>query len=278
MYQKTIAGSFMLEGISIHSGTWTRMTLHPSEPGSGITFRRTDVTPPQIIEAKVENVASTERCTELRNQEGYSVSMVEHVLSALRGLSVDNALIDVNGEEIPGLDGSSFPIALKLLEVGLLEQKAEKKYFRLREKVRVQAGTAFISVSPASMTTYTIGFKNDHGLSFLDDQTAYFNDNPNDYIESVSPARSFCYEKELVSLRSKGLIKGATENIGVIIGPNGPLSTLRFQDEFARHKLLDVIGDLALLPPFLARIEGERTSHQLNMRLARQILEHLYLI
>ncbi|MGM1049133.1 MAG: UDP-3-O-acyl-N-acetylglucosamine deacetylase [Bacillota bacterium] len=276
MYQQTIGSSFKLEGITIHSGIVTCMTLHPSRPNSGIVFRRTDVEPFEIIEAKVKNVSNTERCTQLTNHNGYSVSMVEHVMSALRGMAVDNAIIDINGEEIPVLDGSSLDIATKISEVGLSRQNVEKKYLRLKKNVRVEIGKSFLEAFPCSAMSYTIGFKNVHNLPFLSDQIAYFDFELNDYLSDIALARTFGYEKDINYLRSKELIKGASLGNAVLIGESGIMSNLRFQDEFARHKLLDVIGDLALIPPFLAKIKGERTSHHLNILLARKVLKHLY--
>jgi len=274
--QRTISGAFELESVTLHSGIVARMVFHPAPPNSGIVFRRTDVTPFEVIEATVANVSNTDRCTQLTNQNGYSVSMVEHVMSALRGMGVDNAVIDVSGEEIPILDGSAVTIAAKIAEAGLSEQQAEKKYFRLKKTVRVEEGKSFLEASPYDGISFAIGFKNEHNLPFLTDQTAFFIVGVHDYPHDIAPARTFGYEKEIHFLKSKGLIKGASLENAVLIGERGIVSDLRFQDEFARHKLLDAIGDLALIPPILAKIEGDRTSHRLNTRLAREVLNCLH--
>lgn len=274
--QLTIVGSIKLESTTLHSGITACMAIHPAPPNNGIVFRRTDVTPFEMIAATVENVSNTERCTQLMNHKGYSISMVEHVLSALRGMGIDNAIIDVNGEEIPVLDGSSFTIAAKIAEIGLSEQQVEKRDLRLKKVVRVEVGRSFLEASPSDETSYAIGFKNEHNLPFLTDQTAFFNVGVHDYLSDIAPARTFGYEIEVDHLKSKGLIKGASLENAVLIGESGIISHLRFQDEFARHKLLDIIGDLALVPPFLAKIEGDRTSHRLNTLLAREILNNLY--
>ncbi|OAB76408.1 hypothetical protein PNBC_03065 [Paenibacillus crassostreae] len=260
----------------MHRGISTCMTFHPAPPNSGIVFRRTDVTPFEVIKATVGNVSNTERCTQLKNHNNYSVSMVEHVMSALRGMDVDNVIVDINGEEIPVLDGSAVVIASKISKVGLLEQQVEKRYFRLKKTIRVEVGLSFIEASPFDGISYSIGFKNDHNLSFLTHQSAIFNVGTHDFLINIAAARTFGYEKEIDYLKSKGLIKGASLENALLIGRGKIIPNLRYPDEFARHKLLDVMGDLALLPPFLAKIDGERTSHHLNNLLAQEILNNIY--
>ncbi|GAB6929189.1 UDP-3-O-acyl-N-acetylglucosamine deacetylase [Paenibacillus sp. JCM 10914] len=273
--QRTLVSSFKLQGITLHSGTLTNMTVHAARPNKGIVFRRVDTEPAQFIKATVDNVSNTERCTQLMNEYGYTVSMVEHILSALRGMGVDNAIIDLDGAEIPVLDGSAALIAARIAEVGLLEQQAPLRYYHLTKVIRVQVGRSFLTASPYEEVSYMIGFRNDHHLPFLADQTAVFHVAQDHYASEVAAARTFGYETELDGLRAKGLIKGASTDNAVLIGKSGILSDLRYENEFARHKLLDVIGDLALVPPFLAKIEGERTSHYLNMLLAREIAAHI---
>ncbi|SLK02159.1 MULTISPECIES: UDP-3-O-acyl-N-acetylglucosamine deacetylase [unclassified Paenibacillus] len=134
MYQKTIRNSFTLDGIAIHNGNLSEITLHSAQPNTGIIFRRVDIDPYEIIEAKIGNVSNTERCTQLKNNHGYAVSMVEHTLSAVRGMGIDNVIIDVNGEELPIFDGSSTGIAAKISEVGHLQQKIKKTYLHLQKK------------------------------------------------------------------------------------------------------------------------------------------------
>lgn len=273
--QQTIAKSFTLTGVGLHSNKWVDVVFHPAPPDSGILFRRVDVSPHEIIQAKAQNVVNTQRCTEIANANGCAVAMVEHVLSALRGIDVDNVIIDVSGEEIPILDGSALAIASHIREIGLAQQDITRKVFRLRRTVRVEDGNALLEAVPSDNLSYAIEFKNDHNLSFLCDHTAFFDVRDHDYLKEIAPARTFGYEKEVEFLRSIGLIKGASLDNAVLIGEEAVISNLRFPDEFARHKLLDVIGDLALVPPFVARIRGERTSHKLNNLFAREIINHL---
>lgn len=275
MYQKTIRNSFTLDGIAIHSGILSEITLHSAQPNTGIIFRRVDVDPYEIIEAKIDNVSNTERCTQLKNKHGYTVSMVEHTLSAVRGMGIDNVIIDVNGEELPIFDGSSINIAAKISEVGHLQQEVKKSYLHLQQKVRVEHGNSFLEAHPSSMISYYVCFKNEHEIAYLSDQTSNFNFIENDYLTDIAPARTFCFEEEVTYLRSKGLIQGASLEHGVVIGEKEIYPNLRFHDELSRHKLLDLIGDLALNPSFHARIIGSGTSHYLNTRFARELLNNL---
>lgn len=275
-YQRTLAQPIELNSITLHSGIPASMTLHPAPADSGIRFRRADLSPGEIICAVPYNVSSTDRCTQLANERHYSISMVEHVMSALRGMGVDNAIIEADGEEIPVLDGSSVMISDRIAETGLVEQHALKKYMRLTKAVRVQIGRSYLEAIPAEEIAYEIQFTNDHELPFLTNQTAYFNPAIHDYRSEISPARTFGYEQEVNLLRSKGLIQGASMDNAVLIGNDRIMSDLRYPDEFARHKLLDVMGDLALAPPVLAKVRGVRTSHRLNTLLAREIMNNLY--
>ncbi|UPK45055.1 UDP-3-O-acyl-N-acetylglucosamine deacetylase [Paenibacillus pabuli] len=275
MYQKTIRNSFTLDGIAVHSGNLSEITLHSAQSNTGIVFRRVDVDPYEIIEAKIGNVSNTERCTQLKNMHGYTVSMVEHTLSAVRGMGIDNVIIDVNGEELPIFDGSSTNIAAKISEVGHLQQEVKKTYLHLQQKIRVEHGNSFLEAHPSSTISYCVCFKNEHNIAYLADQTSNFNFIENNYLTDIAPARTFCFEKEIMYLQSKGLIQGASLEHGIVIGEERIYPNLRFHDELARHKLLDLIGDLALNPPFHANITGSGTSHYLNTLFAQELLNNL---
>ncbi|SDX34579.1 UDP-3-O-acyl-N-acetylglucosamine deacetylase [Paenibacillus sp. PDC88] len=275
-YQRTLAQPIEMNSITLHSGIPASMTIHPAPADSGILFRRADLSPVEIISAVPHHVSSTDRCTQLTNGHHYSISMVEHVMSALRGMGVDNAIIEADGEEIPVLDGSSVMISDRIAETGLVEQHALKKYRRLTQAIRVQIGRSYLEAIPSEEISYEIQFTNDHELPFLTNQIAYFNPAIHDYRSEISPARTFGFEQEVNLLRSKGLIQGASMDNAVLIGNSRILSDLRYPDEFARHKLLDVMGDLALAPPVLAQVRGVRTSHRLNTLLAREIMNNLH--
>ncbi|WDH83655.1 UDP-3-O-acyl-N-acetylglucosamine deacetylase [Paenibacillus urinalis] len=275
-YQRTLATPIEMNSITLHSGIPASMTIHPAPADSGILFRRADLSPVENISAVPHNVSSTDRCTQLTNEQHYSISMVEHVMSALRGMGVDNAIIEADGEEIPVFDGSSVMISDRIAETGLVEQHALKKYRRLTQAIRVQIGRSYLEAIPSEEISYEIQFTNDHEFPFLTNQIAYFNPAIHDYRSEISPARTFGFEQEVNLLRSKGLIQGASMDNAVLIGNSQILSDLRYPDEFARHKLLDVMGDLALAPPVLAQVRGVRTSHRLNTLLAREIMNNLH--
>jgi len=275
MVQYTLSEPFSLQGVGVHSGNMSSITLHPAPPNTGYIFKRVDLHPAQTIQAILQNVTSTQRCTKISNSQGTSVMMVEHVLSALRGMNIDNAIIDVHGEELPILDGSAFYIASNISKIGILRQTDETTYLHLHQHVRIDEGSSFLEAYPDSSTSYDISFQNDHNISYLGDHAFEFQPEHQDYLLTIAPARTFCYEKEITVLKHQGLIQGAAAGQGIIIGINQTSPPLQFHDELARHKLLDLMGDLALIPPFHARIKGSGISHGLNNRFAKMLQKHL---
>ncbi len=270
LYRRTLRRPVGCTGIGLHSGRTVRLDLKPAPPESGIRFRRTDVD--VEIPASFENLARVDHATTL-SRDGISVGTVEHLLSALFGLGVDDAFIEVDGPEIPVLDGSASPFVILLHEVGLRPQGVARTYLKVLEPVEVVQGGKRARFVPCERLEirYSIGF--DHPL--IRHQSLELRVTPQTYVEEIAPARTFGFMREVEALRKSGLALGGSLENAIVIGETGVLNNrLRFEDEFVRHKILDAIGDLALLGrPVLGRFEAEKAGHALHAALARKLLD-----
>ncbi len=261
-------------GVGLHSGAPVTMRLVPAPPGSGIVFRRTDLDNFEIP-ANGRNVAKVSYATSLMRQ-GVLISTTEHLLSALIGCGVDNVIVEIDNLEVPILDGSSLPYVEAFDRVGIREQRRRREYLRILKPVEVtensKDGVKFIGVYPGRgyQIDYSIDFPAPIGTSrFLGDlQTGA-------YADLIAPARTFGFREDEPMLRNMGLIRGADDTCAIIIGEkkvqNGPL---RFSDEFVRHKVLDLIGDLALAGRRLqGRVVAERAGHAMHTALVSKLLK-----
>ena len=271
--QRTLASSGSLRGTALHTGAEVTLTLLPGEPNTGFVFRRTDLKDAPEIPATVELVTQVERATTL-SQGSVKVRTVEHVLSALRGLGVDNAVIELDAPEPPILDGSARAFAALVRECGVVEQDAAREYFEVRQPVVVEGRDgASLVVLPAKQLSVSLTSVT-HTGQFT--QFHRYDWSAGTYEKEIAPARTFVFYEEIAPLLEKGLIKGGNLSSAVVIQGGNILASdpLRFDNEFARHKILDVIGDLALFPK---RIKGHvialRTGHALNCELARALLK-----
>lgn len=248
--QTTLKRSFTLAGITLHSGVISTMTVHPAPANTGINFKRIDLGVPnhqKVIECNINNITSSQLCSSLENMYGHKVSMTEHLLSAFHGLNIDNALIDLNTDELPILDGSSKKIVETIESVGVKELHAAKKSIKILKPFMVGDENSFIKVSPNEQLSidYTIVY--DHSLikkqNFILDEL-----NEVKYKEMISPSRTFGFEDEVEFLRAQGLIKGGSVDNAIVLSKDGILNdeNLRFENEFVRHKVLDLIGDIYL--------------------------------
>jgi UDP-3-O-[3-hydroxymyristoyl] N-acetylglucosamine deacetylase len=269
-YRRTLRRAVGCTGIGLHSGKPVRLELKPAPAGHGIRFLRTDVG--VEIPASIEYLARLDHATTL-SRDGVSVSTVEHLLSALQGLGVDDVLVEVDGPEVPILDGSAAPFVILIHEVGLKPLAAPRHYLKILRPVEVVRGAKSIRISPADhfRVSYVIGF--DHPL--LRHQAASFRVAADTFAESIAPARTFGFLREVETLRRSGLALGGSLDNAVVIGETGVLNNrLRFEDEFVRHKVLDAIGDLALLGhPVVGHVEATRAGHALHAALCRRLGE-----
>ena len=268
-YRRTLKREVGCTGIGLHSGKPVRLSLRPAPAEHGIRFLRTDVG--VEIPATLEHLASQDHATTL-SRDGVSIGTVEHLLSALLGLGVDDALVEVDGPEIPVLDGSAAPFVILLHEAGLKPLAVARQYLKVLKTVEVVRGGKLARLSPADHfeVSYTIGF--DHHL--LRHQALSMRISPRTYSEGIAPARTFGFMRDVETMRRSGLALGGSLENAVVIGETGVLNNkLRFEDEFVRHKILDAIGDLALLGcPLVGRFEARKAGHALHAAVARKLL------
>lgn len=298
MKQKTLKDTLFFEGKGLHTGTFSHIRIKPSDPGTGIRFVRTDLQ--AEIPALAQYVSNTSRCT-LISKGDASVSTIEHVMSALTGMGIDNALIEVDGREIPILDGSARFYAEAIAATGIQEQDQERIYRDIKDVIQIsdrQSG-AWVRLEPAENLSFDITV--DFGSRVLGIQTAHW-DETVDYASQIAPCRTFVFFHELQYLASAGLVKGGDADNAIVVVehpvedavvkqiaakvghpeltvlPSGYLSniTLNFPDECGRHKLLDLIGDMRLAGAYLrARITAYKPGHTINTNTAKAV-QNLY--
>ncbi len=268
--EQTIAAPIELEGIGLHSGAPVKMRLLPAPAGSGIVFRRTDLDNFEIP-AGGRNVAKVSYATSLMRQ-GVLISTTEHLLSALIGMGVDNVIAELDNLELPILDGSALPYVQAFMNAGIRTQRRRRETIRVLRPVEVREGEKFIGVYPGS------GYKIEYTIDFpapIGQQKTCIDLAAETYGALIAPARTFGYKADEKKLRDMGLIRGASEENAIVLGPKGPQNgPLRFADEYVRHKVLDLIGDLALAG---RRIEGhvvaERAGHAMHTALVSRLLK-----
>jgi UDP-3-O-[3-hydroxymyristoyl] N-acetylglucosamine deacetylase len=248
-----------------------RLSLHPAPCGYGIRFLRSDLG--VEVPARLEYLDGVEYATTLR-RDGASVGTVEHLLSALYAVGIDDVRVVVDGPEIPILDGSSAPFVVLIHEAGLRTLAEPRSAIAVVRPIEVQAGDKWARLLPASgfSISYAIAF--DHPL--LRHQAVDVEVTVESFVEQIAPARTFCFLSEVEAMQRQGLARGGSLDNAVVIGDTAVLNdTLRFEDEFVRHKVLDAIGDLSLLGrPLMARLEAHKAGHALHVALARALMAH----
>ena len=269
-FEQTIRAAVECEGVGLHSGVAVRMRILPAAPGTGIVFRRTDLDDFQV-EATGRNVAKVSYATSLM-KKGVLISTTEHILSAFTGIGLDNAIVELDNLELPILDGSALPLVEMVQRAGLRRQKRLRRYLRVLKTVEVHEGEKFIGLYPAEnfCVSYTIDFK--HPL--IGETSISVDLSRGDYARDIAPARTFGFLHEAEALRNMGLIRGATEANAIVLTHEGVLNgPLRFSDEFVRHKVLDCIGDLALIGhQVLGRVVAVRAGHAMHTALVQRLL------
>lgn len=269
--QRTLRRSITCAGIGLHSGHRVTLTLRPAPADYGIRFRRADLGGLEIP-ARVEHVASLNYATGL-SFAGASVETVEHLLAALVSQGVDNVAIELNTPEVPIMDGSAAPFVYLLQEAGIKKLSAPRRFLKVLRPVSIARGDKHIAIYPADefRISYTISF--DHPL--LRHQSRSIVVTADSFAEELAPARTFGFLKDLEMLRQQGLTLGGSLDNAVVLGETGVLNnTLRFEDEFVRHKILDAIGDLALIgAPIIGHVVAHRGGHALHTALGTALLE-----
>ena len=267
--EQTIREPISFSGIGLHSGVAVRMRILPAAAGSGVTFRRSDLEGFDI-QAVGRNVAKVSYATSLMRR-GVLISTTEHVLSALMGAGIDNATIDLDQLEVPILDGSAKPFLDAIHRVGIKRQRRRRTYWQIAKPVEVREGEKFLGVYPSDRysISYTIDFPRPIGL-----QMFHLDLTGDAYERQIAPARTFGFLRDERALRNMGLIRGASEENAIVLTDSGVKNgPLRFEDEFVRHKILDLIGDLALLGHrILGRVVANRAGHAMHTALVSRLL------
>jgi UDP-3-O-[3-hydroxymyristoyl] N-acetylglucosamine deacetylase len=265
--QHTVERPITIEGIGVHTGKPATITIRPAGAGVGIKFIRSDLEPGISIPARYDSVCATDLCTAIGDASGASVSTIEHLMSALAALGVDNAIIEVDGAETPIMDGSSSIFVDAVEEAGLTELAAPRRFVKVLKKVRVESGPSFAELSPCAK-----GLRLDIEVHFecsvIGRQRTRFDLTREAYCRELSRARTFGFIKDVERLWKAGMALGASLDNTVAIGDERVLNPegLRYRDEFVRHKTLDAIGDLALAGmPIIGAFRSYRGGHRLNI-------------
>lgn len=274
--QRTLKKVIHATGVGLHNGEKVTLTLRPALINTGIIFKRVDLPQPNEIKATPEAVHDTRMCSALE-QDGARVATVEHLMSALAGLGVDNVLIEVNAPEIPIMDGSSGPFVFLLQEAGLVEQNAAKKFIRILKNVEVIDGDKWVRFEPyhGFKIDFTIDFN--HPVFERSGNHVQIDFAEDSYIREISRARTFGFMHEVEYLRSNGLARGGSLENAIVLDEYRVLNNdgLRYEDEFAKHKVLDAIGDLYMLGyPILGAFYAHKSGHALNNKLLRALLQN----
>ena len=271
--QNTLIRSVTFTGVGLHSGAPVTMTVHPAAEDHGIWFRRTDVvTGDAQVPAQWDAVVPSRLCTVVANAAGVSVSTIEHIMAALAGSAIHNALIDIDGPEVPILDGSAAPFVSGFLDAGIVAQGAPVRAIRVLKAIEVREGEAVARLEPSDMLE--IAFQIDFAEAAIGRQDKVLNMANGAFVRELSDSRTFCRNAEVVAMRERGLALGGTLDNAVVFEGDKVLSPggLRYADEPVRHKMLDALGDLALAGgPILGRYTGIRAGHALTNRLLRAL-------
>ncbi|MHA1559202.1 MAG: UDP-3-O-acyl-N-acetylglucosamine deacetylase [Alphaproteobacteria bacterium] len=271
--QTTLGRSVTLSGVGVHSGTHVTMVIGPAAADQGVVFRRVGkARAVGEIRAEIGNIGATELCTTLSG-DGWSVATVEHLLAGLSGLGIDNALIEIDGEEVPVMDGSSAAFIAAIDEAEIVELDARRSYIKILRPIRVEVGQSYAELRPCEGRRLEIELDYAHPIvgrqSFSTDVT------PELFREELASARTFGFLGDVENLRARGLARGASLDNALVIGAESVINPegLRFSDEFARHKALDSLGDLALAGlPVLGCYRSYRGGHSLNARVLEVLM------
>jgi UDP-3-O-[3-hydroxymyristoyl] N-acetylglucosamine deacetylase/3-hydroxyacyl-[acyl-carrier-protein] dehydratase len=274
--QRTIEKENKLEGIGLHTGKNISLRLLPAEADSGVKFKRIDLADKPVISALASNLTDASKSLRRTSigSDGTEIHTIEHLLATLSGMAIDNIMIEINGPELPGLDGSADGFVRAIKEAGIREQDSARKELCVREPIWVEDENSLLVILPD--VNFKISYTLDYPTTNFKTQYGHFLINSRTYENDIAPSRTFCLEEEVERLRNLGLGKGASLDNTVVVGKEGIISgKLRFEDEFLRHKVLDIIGDLYLLG---CQVRGHviaiKSGHTLNIELLHKIINH----
>ncbi len=273
--QRTLKNVIRASGVGLHTGKKVFLTLRPAPVNHGIMFRRVDLEPPVDIKASPDCVGYTTLSTSLV-KDNVNISTVEHLLSAFSGFGIDNAIVDLNAEEVPIMDGSAGPFVFLIQSAGVIEQNSPKQFLKIKKKLEISDGDKWAKFEPFSgfKVGFTIAF--DHPVFNEKNCRAEIDFSTTSYVREVSRARTFGFMREVEKLRQQKLILGGTLDNAIMVDDFRVINEdgLRYQDECVKHKILDAIGDLYLLGySLIGAFTGYKSGHELNNRLLKKLLE-----
>jgi UDP-3-O-[3-hydroxymyristoyl] N-acetylglucosamine deacetylase len=272
--QRTLKNSIRATGVGLHSGQKVYMSLLPAGPDTGVVFRRVDLERPVEIPAYALNVGATELASTIM-KDGVKVATVEHLMSAIAGLGIDNCVVELSAPEVPIMDGSSGPFVFLIQSAGIQEQDAPKKFVRIKQPVQVQDGDKYARFEPYEgfRVSFSIDFR--HPVFKTSRQSATIDFSTTSFVKEVSRARTFGFMRDVETMRSKNLALGGSLDNAVVLDEYRVLNNegLRYEDEFVRHKILDAIGDLYLMGhSLIGSYTAYKSGHQLNNKLLRALI------
>jgi len=272
-YQQTLKREIKFSGIGLHTGVHSNVRITPSKLDSGITFIRKDLKANNTIKALWSNVISTNLSTTISNKHKATVSTIEHLMSALSGMHIDNVKIFIDGPEVPIMDGSSKPFVELFEKAKIIKQNKYRKILKVNKEITVQNRDSFISLTPHK--EFSVDFEIEFDSHLINKQSCQLQLLNGNYKNDISSARTFGFEKDVEQLRAKGFALGGSLDNAVVVGNKRILNKegLRYKDEFVRHKILDSIGDLYLSGyPVLGYFHGRKSGHYLNNQLLKKLL------
>jgi UDP-3-O-[3-hydroxymyristoyl] N-acetylglucosamine deacetylase len=271
--QRTIRRQVSCVGIGLHSGNKVNLTLKPAAADFGIRFRRTDLGHHEVP-ARVHNLSGIQLATGLAINE-VSVETVEHLLAALVSVGIDNLIIELSSPEVPIMDGSAAPFIYLIHEAGVKRLQTPRKYLKIVRPIAISRGDKRIALFPSDHFKVTYSISYDHPL--LRHQSRTLRITEESFAEEIAPARTFTFLKDVEMLRQNGLALGGSLENAIVLGETGVLNALRYEDEFVRHKILDAVGDLALVGyPVIGHLVAHRAGHALHTEFAVKILEETH--
>jgi UDP-3-O-[3-hydroxymyristoyl] N-acetylglucosamine deacetylase len=270
--QQTLKNSIHCSGVALHSGAKVSMVLHPAEADTGIVFRRTDSAGGSEVRALWRNAVETPLCTTLVDAKGNQVATVEHLMSALNACGIDNAVIELNGPEVPIMDGSAAPFVFLIECAGVETQSSPRRALRILSEVSVSEPHRSASLAPGS--GFTVGFEIDFPNTLIGHQEWFTEVSESAFKRDVARARTFGFVQDIEKMRAMGLARGGSLDNAIVVNGQEILNDegLRFANEFVRHKVLDSIGDLYLVgTPIIGHFQGDRAGHALTLRLLQAL-------
>ena len=271
--QTTIKSKILFSGVGIHNGKAVTMSIEPAKPDTGIGFKRIDIEHNNIIKALIINVNASKLCSTIKNENGISVSTIEHLMAALNGLNIDNVLVKLNSPELPALDGSSEEYTQKLLKSGIEIQKVNRNFLKILKKVYVKNNNRYISISPSN--EFSLDIEINYPNTIIGNDKFLYTHKKTSFINDISKARTFAFAEDIEKMRAEGFAIGGSLNNAIVVDKNQIVNStgLRLNNEFIKHKVLDCLGDFYLLGmPIIGKINCFAPGHEIDQDFIIEIL------